>query len=146
MIPPKREKRDITKCSVEIGKFKSKKQFCLNVRANQLHCFKRFKKFGSKFNLNAHFNLRHNRWKDFTCTECTKEFDCKSDLVQHTKRFHESKQFPCASCSNVFRTKAMLVFHKKTAHKKTKTSNCVNPNGSATNSINQQLKVEIKVE
>ena len=51
-----------------------------------------FKKCSCKFNLYAHFKFRHNRWKDFTWTERTKEFDCKSDLMQHTKRFHESKQ------------------------------------------------------
>ncbi|KAM4032524.1 uncharacterized protein ACNLHF_019738 [Anomaloglossus baeobatrachus] len=52
--------------------------------------------------------------KTFSCSECGKYFNCKSNLVVHKRTHTGEKPYPCPECGKCFAENSKLVAHQRT--------------------------------
>ncbi|XP_066925806.1 zinc finger protein OZF-like [Clytia hemisphaerica] len=78
-------------------------------------CEKCPKTFASKYHLQRHIKVVHDKVKEFECKECGKYFALKSDLRRHTQSVHEGlKSFQCVECGMAFGRTHHLKKHQLT--------------------------------
>ena len=74
------------------------------------------KKYISKYSLQRHFLICHNKSKRFTCKACKKYFSSNQILQEHSFIHTNEKPLSCPfeGCLQVFRQSSQLTSHKKT--------------------------------
>ena len=68
--------------------------------------------------LNGHLNMVHNdALKEWPCTDCSKKFKRKCDLIRHTKTVHLGvRDHPCDVCGKRFGDNKDMVRHRNAVH------------------------------
>ncbi|XP_058465066.1 gastrula zinc finger protein XlCGF8.2DB-like isoform X1 [Malaya genurostris] len=67
-------------------------------------------------NLIMHKRRRHLHQKNFACSQCSKEFISKDELLNHSMCHSNERPFDCGICGNTFNRKSSLKFHQKHKH------------------------------
>ncbi|XP_019529217.3 zinc finger protein 84 [Aedes albopictus] len=67
-------------------------------------------------NLVMHKRRKHTVVKDHVCSECSKAFVSKDELLNHMMCHTDEKPFECDQCRKTFNRKSSLQFHQKNQH------------------------------
>ncbi|XP_044155042.1 oocyte zinc finger protein XlCOF19-like [Bufo gargarizans] len=78
----------------------------------QFSCSECGKCFQRKSNFVRHLRT-HTGEKPFSCSECEKCFNAKSDLVKHQRIHTGEKPFSCSECGKYFTQKQEVVLHQR---------------------------------
>ncbi|XP_073537597.1 uncharacterized protein [Phyllobates terribilis] len=84
-----------------------------HTRDKQFSCSECKKYFNKKSDLVRH-QRSHTGDKPFSCLDCGKCFYQKSDLVRHQRSHTGEKPFSCSECGKYFKQKSHLAIHKRT--------------------------------
>ncbi|XP_055389754.1 zinc finger protein 836-like [Condylostylus longicornis] len=77
-------------------------------------CPKCSKEFKLKRYLDNHFRRVHKQNKSFRCNSCTKTFESRECLREHSKLHKEERKYKCPDCDKAFKHKQDLNVHSAT--------------------------------